>query len=119
MSLLDVNAENRDIMTEITNSGQAVVKSKEYLVNPIGVTQAIIDDKDNYSQIGPAAEKTSSTGEVWVVKWDGYWGNDRFQPVFHIHMRRADGELMFWRNFDTSNGGAIGRQREKKYWVDG
>lgn len=111
-------------MTEIENAGQAIVKSKEYLVNPIGVAQAVVDDDSLYEQYrDPPALRQSTEGEVWVVGWKGNWGNEKFLDIMYIHMRKSDGELVFWRNHHhPDNGdshGAIGWRISKKYWVNG
>jgi hypothetical protein len=109
-------------MTEIENTEQAITKAKEYLVNPIGVAQAIIDDGGNYDQYKDEPKlKNTTEGEAWIVKLTGYWGAEKFKKVIEIHIKKSDGELLYWRNCpdpkDKDGHGALGWQKEKKYWV--
>lgn len=109
-------------MTEIKTQGQAIIKSKKYLVNPIGVPKEIVDDDTRYEQYkGPPILKPTSEGDTWIVGWKGDWGDKRFNEIMDIHIRKADGVLLYWRNYpnpsDKDGHGAIGWRISPTYWV--
>lgn len=106
-------------MTEIENKAQARTKAKEYLVVPIGVAQGVVDNPDLY-EFDEVELRSSSEGDAYRIQMTGEWGGD-FQAIMQIHIKKADGELLFWRNFGTgeNNHGAIGKAFYKKYWLAG
>lgn len=85
-------------------------------MDPIGVAQAIVDDDTNYD-FDEVVQKESTEGVTWRIIVSGEWGGD-FQEIFHIHVKKSDGELLFWRNLNIKTGGAIGKEFHSNYWIE-